>query len=166
MNDISLQFLILATLGSGLMAGLFCSFSNFIMKALSCLSAPQGIAAMQSINLVIVRPAFLIVFFGTGIASVAAVVMGWQDLGIAARTWGIIGGGVYVLGSIGVTVAINVPLNNKLAAVKPDSEEGARMWKFYLARWTWWNHTRSLATMASTIFLIVAVYYANRGVNG
>ncbi len=118
---------------------------------------------MQSINLVIVRPAFLIVFFGTGVASVAAVMAGWQDLGTAARTWGVIGGGVYVLGSIGVTVAINVPLNNKLAAVKPDSEEGARMWDIYLSRWTWWNHIRSLATIASTIFLIVAVYYANGG---
>ena len=163
MNDLSILFLILATLGSGMMAGLFCSFSNFIMKALSGISPPEGIAAMQAINLVIVRPVLLIVFFGTGVASVAAVVAGWQDLGTAARTWGVIGGGVYVLGSIGVTVAVNVPLNNKLAVVKPDSEEGARMWDIYLSRWTWWNHIRSLATIASTIFLIAAVYYANGG---
>ncbi|MEE8379786.1 MAG: anthrone oxygenase family protein [Gammaproteobacteria bacterium] len=163
MSDLSILFLILAILGSGLMAGLFCSFSNFIMKALSTISAPEGIVAMQSINLIIVRPAFLVVFFGTGVASVAAVVMGWQEFGTGTRTWGIIGGAVYILGCLGVTVAINVPLNNKLAEVKPDSEEGARMWEIYLLRWTWWNHIRSLATMASTVFLIVAVFYVNGG---
>ncbi len=163
MSGLSMLFLILAALGSGLIAGLFCSFSNFIMKALSSISPPEGIAAMQAINLVIVRPAFLIVFFGTGVACVAAMVAGWQDLGTGARTWGIIGGTVYILGSIGVTVAFNVPLNNKLAAVKPDSEEGTRMWDVYLLRWCWWNHIRSLATLVSTIFLIMAVYYANGG---
>jgi len=111
-----------------------------------------------------VRPAFLIVFLGTGVACVAAVVAGWQVLGTSARTWAIIGGAVYVLGSIGVTVVFNVPLNNKLAVVNPDSEEGARMWDSYLIQWTWWNHIRSFAALVSTILLIVAVYCANGGV--
>jgi len=133
------------------------------MKALSSIPPPKGIAAMQAINLVIVRPAFLIIFMGTGVACVVVVVAGWQDIGTTARTWAILGGAVYILGSIGVTVAFNVPLNNKLAAVNPDSEDSARMWDFYLLRWTWWNHVRSLATLASTIFLILAVYYANGG---
>lgn len=163
MKDLSILLLILATLGSGLMAGLFCAFSSFIMKALSSISPPQGIAAMQAINLVIVRPGFLMVFFGTGVTSVAALIAGWQDFSTSALIWGTIGSAVYIVGSIGVTVAFNVPLNNKLAVAKPDSEEGARMWNTYLFRWTRWNHIRSLATLASTILLIVTVYCANGG---
>lgn len=161
MNKLSILFLILATLGSGLMAGLFCSFSNFVMKALFNISPPKGIAAMQSINLVIVKPAFLLVFFGTGALCVAALIVGWQDLPSSARTWVIIGGTVYVIGCLGVTIAYNVPLNNRLAMVNPESDEGKEMWDIYLSKWTRWNHIRSLSTLASTTSLILAVYYVN-----
>jgi uncharacterized membrane protein len=37
-------------LGSGLVAGIFFSFSNFFMKALARLPPDKGIAAMQNIN--------------------------------------------------------------------------------------------------------------------
>lgn len=161
MSNLYILLLILATLGSGVMAGLFCSFSNFIMKSLSGISPSKGIAAMQSINIVIVRPVFLLFFFGTGVLSVAAVMLGWQDLGVGARTLGIIGGAVYILGCLGVTVAFNVPLNNKLALVNPDGEAGEKMWEIYLSQWVRWNHIRSLATLSSTTLLIMAVYYSN-----
>lgn len=144
-----------------MMAGLFCSFSNFVMKALSEIPPPKGIAAMQSINRVIVRPAFLIVFLGTGFACALVVGLGWQQLRNAALAWAIVGGVVYVLGSIVVTIVFNVPLNNRLAAVDPESEEGAKMWEIYLVKWTRWNHVRSIATIVSTLLLILAVFRAN-----
>ena len=144
-----------------MMAGLFCSFSNFVMKALSEIPPPKGIAAMQSINRVIVRPAFLFVFFGTGVACILVVGLGWQQLGKDALAWAIAGGVVYVLGSIVVTIVFNVPLNNRLAAVDPESEEGAKMWEIYLVKWTRWNHVRSIATIVSTLLLILAVFRAN-----
>jgi hypothetical protein len=46
----------LTILGSGLMAGLFFVFSVVIMSALGRIPAPSGIAAMQSINKVIINP--------------------------------------------------------------------------------------------------------------
>ncbi|WP_246131827.1 hypothetical protein [Pistricoccus aurantiacus] len=60
MNAIALILLIAATLGSGLIAGLFCVFSNFMMRALARIPTPAGIAAMQAINRAILNPAFLI----------------------------------------------------------------------------------------------------------
>lgn len=161
MNILTLSVLICAALGSGMMAGLFCSFSNFLMQALSEIPPPKGIAAMQSINLVIVRPAFLFVFFGTGVACVLFLVLGWGQLDNSALAWAAAGGALYVLGSIVVTIAFNVPLNNRLAAVDSESDEGAKMWEIYLVRWTRWNHVRSIATIASTIFLVVAVLNTN-----
>jgi uncharacterized membrane protein len=43
---------VVAALGCGLNAGVFLAFSSFVMKALARLQPAQGIAAMQSINLV------------------------------------------------------------------------------------------------------------------
>lgn len=142
------------------MAGLFCSFSSFVMKALSEIPPPKGIAAMQSINVAIVKPSFLLVFLGTGIACGLALGLGWQQFGRDTLIWTAAGGSVYVLGSIAVTIAFNVPLNNRLAAVDPESVEGETMWEIYLVTWTRWNHVRSIATILSTILLIVAVLHA------
>ena len=161
MNSVIFSILLIGTLGSGLMAGLFCSFSTFLLQALSELPPPKGIAAMQSINLVIVKPSFLGVFFGTALACALTLGLGWQQLDKGVLVWIAAGGVVYVLGSIMVTIAFNVPLNNRLAAVDPESEEGAQMWQFYLERWIRWNHVRSIASTASTILLLVAVLHAN-----
>ncbi len=40
-------------LGSALVGGVFFAFSSFVMKALARVPSPEGIAAMQSINVVI-----------------------------------------------------------------------------------------------------------------
>ncbi len=60
-----------AVLGSGLIAGTFFAFSSFVMPALARLPAAQGIASMQSINVVVINPLFLGVFVGTAGVSLA-----------------------------------------------------------------------------------------------
>ena len=57
--------LVVSCVGSGMMAGLFASFSTFMMKALGSLERSEGVRAMQAINRLIVRPSFLLVFMGT-----------------------------------------------------------------------------------------------------
>ncbi len=160
MNQLHIILLVIAVLGSGLMAGLFSSFSNFIMKSLTKLTPESGISAMQSINIVIVRPAFILVFFGTGVLSILALVFGWQELNNMARLFGSMGSAMYILGGLGVTMAFNVPLNNRLAVVNAGSKEGEEMWQLYLIKWVFWNHLRSLATILSTLFLVLTVYCA------
>ena len=58
---------IFSALGCGLMAGTFFAFSVFVMSALARLPAPQGIAAMQSINITVINPVFMLVFMGTAL---------------------------------------------------------------------------------------------------
>ena len=70
-----------AALGSGLMAGTFFAFSVFVMGALGRLPPEQGIAAMQSINIVVINRVFLAVFAGTAVISAAlalTAVLGWH----------------------------------------------------------------------------------------
>ena len=142
--------------GSGVMAGVFFVFSVAIMQALRALPPPSGIAAMQSINIVIVNPLFLSVFLGTGAACAAAAVVsvtGWDTSG----GWGTLAGSAfYLIGAVLVTMGFNVPLNNALARVAPESGDGARVWADYLSRWTAWNHVRTLAALAAMLSFLLA----------
>jgi len=148
---------VLAVLGCGLIAGAFFAFAAFVMTALGRLPAPSGIAAMQSIIAAIKGPLFLVVFFGT--AALAGV------LGLAAPLrWSEPGSGYLLLGSLlflngpfGVTLMKNLPLNNRLAAVKPKSAEGASFWTEFRATWGLWNHVRWIGALAAAASFIMAL---------
>jgi uncharacterized membrane protein len=59
--------------------------------------------------------------------------------------------------SIGVIMVFNVPLNDALATVKPESTDGANLWASYLTNWTFWNHVRTVAALAATALFTIAL---------
>lgn len=146
----------LAALGSGLMAGLFFTYSNSIMPSLARVPVPQGVLTMNTINVVIQNPLFLAVFMGTALlclVTIAGALLGWTPRPL----WAALGAVLYLAGCIAVTIGINVPMNNALAAVAADSAEAARLWATYLDRWVFWNHIRAVACTGSMAALIVAL---------
>ena len=76
----------LTALGCGLIAGVFFAFSTFVIKALGRLPPHEGIAAMQSINVVVLNPLFLAVFVGTAIACVLLVIVALASAGDGGAT--------------------------------------------------------------------------------
>lgn len=147
---------ILTALASSMLGGLYFVFSLVIMKALEKLPAEQGMAAMQSINLVILNPAFLSIFLGTaigGVLLIAAAVFDWN----AASPWLIAGALVYIVASLGLTIVFNVPLNNELAAVSATDPSAVEVWRRYLTDWTFWNHIRTIASIISAALLILGL---------
>lgn len=143
-------------LGCGLVAGAFFAFSSFVMPALGRLEPARGIAAMQSINVLAITPVFMTAVFGTAAACLGLVV--WALVasdGPAALV--LAGGAFYLVGTVGVTMAGNVPLNNRLAKPDPTEAGAARLWEEYLARWTAWNHVRTVAATIAAALLIVAL---------
>ena len=148
---------IIAAVCSALVAGLLFAFSTAVMKALSLLPPTQGMRAMQHVNVVILNPVFLTLFMGTALLSaVLAVgaVLAWSRPGSA---WLLLGALAYLIGTFGVTMVVNVPLNNQLAATDPASPDAARIWSLYLARWLRWNHLRTLlGTLAAAAYAIGA----------
>ena len=158
MSDGVLRVLtLISALGSGLMAGFFFAFSVSVMKALGRLPPAQGIAAMQSINVVVINPVFLIAFFGTALACVAVAIsalLAWQEPGAAYLLAGAL---LYLAGSFLVTIVFNVPRNDALAAVDPSSAAGAALWASYLTAWTVWNHVRTAAALAAAAALSIAL---------
>jgi uncharacterized membrane protein len=146
-----------AALGSALMAGLFFVFSNAIMIAFGKLAPATGIAAMQSINVWILNPVFAAVFFGTSAISALLALMALLNL---AQPWSLsmlAGGLCYFAGALLVTVIFNVPLNNQLAALQPETAAAATFWAEYLRVWTAWNHVRTVLSLAATALFIWAL---------
>lgn len=144
-------------LGCGLMAGLFFAFSVAVMPALARRPAAEGMAAMQSINIAIIHPVFLTVFLGTaaGCALVmVAALWRWHDPG---SVYALVGGALYLLGSLLVTVLCNVPRNEALASVALTDPEGATLWADYLSTWTAWNHVRAATALAAAAALTLAL---------
>ncbi|HSG30557.1 MAG TPA: anthrone oxygenase family protein [Thermodesulfobacteriota bacterium] len=158
MSDNILFFLTLySAIGCGLMAGLFFIFSNTVMSALGSIKPAQGIAAMQSINRVILNPIFFIVFMGTAITClIIAVSLIWKS-DQPANFYLLSGNLFYLLGSMLVTIVKNVPMNNALDKVDPESDEGANLWTDYLTNWTRWNHVRTVACLLACLLLIIAL---------
>jgi uncharacterized membrane protein len=134
---------IAAAVGCAAMGGVFLAFSAFVMGALRRLPPAQGVAAMQSINVVAVTPVFMTALFGTALVCVAAIVL--DGAYFAA---------LYLIGVIAVTVAYNVPRNDALAAVEPGTAEAERVWSRYLVEWTAANHVRTVSGLAAAALLI------------
>ena len=143
-------------LGSVTMGGVFFAFSSFVMRGLGRLPAAQGIAAMQSMNIVVINPMFMTAFLGTGAASVAVAVTALSAPD-PARAYLLGGALVYLAGVIGVTMAGNVPLNNALDGTDPAAADAAKFWSRYLRRWTAWNHVRTIAGIAAGALLAAAL---------
>src|SRR5919106_2349769 len=146
-----------AALGCGLMAGLFFAFSVAVMKALARLPPAEGIAAMQAINLAILNPVFLTVFFGTAAACVIVVIRSLFHWGDAGVVYLLTGGIFYLAGAVLVTLVFNVPKNRGLASIAPADPESAQLWMDYLGKWTAWNHVRTAAALAAAAALTIAL---------
>jgi uncharacterized membrane protein len=148
---------LLAALGCGLIAGVFFAFSAFVMKALARLPPSEGIAAMQSINVVVLNPSFLGVFLGTAAACVIAMVsslLRWHE---PNAIYLFVGGALYLVGTLLVTMVRNVPKNNALASIAPTDPKGPNLWAGYVASWTVWNHVRTAAALAAAALLSIAL---------
>src|SRR5262245_11135896 len=98
-NNLYFIATLVAALGSGLIAGAFFAFSNFVMKALGKIPGVEGMHAMQSINIVVLNPVFLLVFAGTAVVCVGVAIFSilrWQDAGSAYLLAGAV---LYVVGT-------------------------------------------------------------------
>jgi uncharacterized membrane protein len=137
-----------AAAGAAVVGGVFAGFSVAVMPGLRRVAPEAGTAVMQAINTTILRGPFMVVFPGTALACVAEVVLTPAE----PAAW--IGAALFVLGSFGVTVGFNVPLNNRLAEVDPDAP--GDVWPDYLRRWTAWNHVRTVASIAAAAALLLA----------
>jgi uncharacterized membrane protein len=157
MNDLLFALTFFSALGCGLIAGVFFAFSAFVMKALGRIPAAHGMAAMQSINVVVLNPLFLGVFLGTAAGCFVLAIDALREWHKPGSVYALAGGLLYLVGTVLVTRAFNIPRNNALAKAGPTTSDGATLWADYLKTWTNWNHVRTAASLAAAASLIVAI---------
>src|SRR5688500_12684005 len=131
MDDLLVALTLVTALGCGLNAGVFFAFSSFVMPALGRLAPAQGIAAMNSINVLAVTPAFMTAFIGTAAASVALAVWALLDWDGSVGPYLLAGSALYLIGTFGLTMGYHVPRNDALARVKPDDGDAPGEWTRY-----------------------------------
>ncbi len=148
---------LVSALGSGLVGGVFFAFSTFVMNALAQRPQAEGIAAMQAINITVINPLFMLAFLGTAVACLILGILSLLQWHPPGTIYSLSGCLCYLIGTFLVTIACNVPLNDALATVDPDSAQGARVWANYLVNWTNWNHVRTVFALASTVLLTLAI---------
>jgi uncharacterized membrane protein len=147
---------LLVAISCGLAAGIFYAFSSLVMRALAKIPPPAAIAAMQSINVSVVNPWFMAAFFGPAFICCALGSISLVRWNRESNAYLFAGSAFYLVGTLIVTFAFNVPLNDALATVDPASPEGAKQWASYLVTLTNWNHVRT----AGAFFAAVAFYLA------
>jgi uncharacterized membrane protein len=157
MNSLNYSVTLITALGCGAIAGVFFAFSSFVMKALARLPPNDGIAAMQSINVLAVNSWFLAAFLGTAALCVLVIVAALVQWSEPFAVFLLLGGLAYLAGCFLVTVVFNVPMNNALAALPAAAPDRVDRWTTYLANWTTWNHVRTVASLAASALLTVGL---------
>jgi len=157
MTSITTIVVVIALLGSALIGGVFFAFSSFVMKALARVPSAEGIAAMQSINVVVLNPSFLGAFMGTAVLSIGIALLAIKGWGTPSAAYYLVGALVYVIGTFLVTVFGNVPLNDQLAAVSATDPASVSLWELYLDRWTLLNTVRTVAAVAAVLMFTLGL---------
>lgn len=146
-----------AAIGSGILGGLFFSWSNLVMPALGRIPATAGIAAMNAGNEAVYNPLFMLFFMGMPLLSAVLAIFAGTNLGQPGSLAIIAGAVLIIVGMFGVTMFANVPMNEALARLDPGSAAAAEYWQIVLDRWTVWNHVRTVASIAAAAAFTLAL---------
>jgi len=144
---------------TALLAGVFQSFSDFVMRGLMRAAPAGGIDSMQQLNRTVFRSFFLASFMALLPISIVFAIYAWIAMEGPAMQLIIAAAIVYLPFVFLVTARGNVPMNEKLDKMAPDSEDAAVYWKTYGPVWTRWNTVRTIGSIATAgCYLLAAVW--------
>lgn len=147
---------VLAIVTTGLVAGIFFGFAISVNPAFKHLTDSQYISAMQWINKIIENPVFFFVFFGAVIFTpIAAFMNKNKETSILL----FISFAIYLVAVFGITIYMNVPLNNTLAQFSITAStpsEISQMRINYAEPWNYWHQVRTIASVLAFVLSVVA----------
>ena len=155
MTDSLIQITVwLSAISMGVMGGVYFAFSTFVMRSLNELPATTAIAAMNSINRVIIKSLFMPLFFGSSLLAMVLVVIGMLFPDSTPHHYCTAAGLIYLGGMLVCTIMRNVPLNNRLAQYDMHKSDAGVTWREYNLYWTRWNHVRTISSIVALAMLI------------
>jgi uncharacterized membrane protein len=151
--------LFLAVLLTGLSAGFFFSWEVSVIPGTKHVSDRSYLETMQSINRAILNPAFFTVFIGSLLCLIVASYMQYREA-INFPFWLTLGATLmYLIGTFGVTIFGNVPMNESLEAqnlTMIDTEGLQAIRKSFEARWNQLHRIRTVFAVLSLIVILLA----------
>jgi len=145
--------LLAAAVLAGLQAGTYYTWASGVMPGLARTDDRTFVEAMQQMNVAIVNPVFLLSFLGAPVLAVAAI----AACAPSARPWAIAGAALAV-GTVLITGAGNIPLNNALEAAGPVSQikDLAAVRADFEGLWVKLNVARTLTSTGALACLVWA----------
>ncbi len=149
--------LTLTVLTTGLSAGVLSVFAYAVLPGLNKAGPQVAVPAMQRVNVAIINPLFMVIFFGGLIFGTISVWAYWDH----RLRWWLLAAVALTAAGIVITLAINVPANDQLeAAGEVSATTAPQTWSDFTAIWVPWNIVRALLTSASFATLIVGMLRA------
>jgi uncharacterized membrane protein len=154
----------LATVGMGLLAGLFYGYACSVMPGLGRADDRTVVDAMQQIDEAIQNPVFFLTFLGAPVLVVWAAVIERRSASREVLRWTVAALGLCAIALV-VTFAFNIPLNDELANAGDPARiaDLARVRDDFEGPWVAWNIVRTLATTAAFCCLARALFVHARG---
>ena len=148
-----------AAILTGLSAGLFYAWQISVIPGTRKVIDITYLETMQSINREILNPTFYMIFFGCLILLAISAI---QQYNIGITFWFLLGATLtYLLGTFGVTVFGNVPLNDTLDAMDLAglAEGEAKEFRhFYEQKWNRFHLIRTAFSVLSFLLSVLAVF--------
>ena len=156
--------LLLAILSTGIMAGIFFTWSNAVTTGLAKLTDLEYLRAFQSMNRTILNPAFFLVFFAPAALIPLSSFLYFKP-GPNTLFWMLLAASlVYLIGVIGVTFAGNVPLNNILDVTDLGQfslEEAKSLRNSFQNKWNSLNWIHTFSSFSAFLIVIITCITSN-----
>jgi len=150
--------LLLAALLTALIAGLFYGYSCSVNPGLGRLDDQAYLSAMQQINRAILNPVFFLSFMGSLIVLPLCAWVCYSQGNLRAFYFVLSAALVYLVLVFGVTMAGNVPLNNKLDAFRIDATTNEQ-WQAFRQQFEMpWNRLHTVRTWASVLSFVLVLF--------
>ena len=150
--------LALATLTTGLIAGVFYAYTVSVNLGLAEQPDASYVAVENAISDRIENPLFFASFIGAALFLLAALAA-HSSRPRSARFWLVaLACAFYIGGGLLVTMFVNVPLNEDLARVASDASAGelGRARAAYEDPWNFWNDVRAVSSVLAFVALVGA----------
>jgi uncharacterized membrane protein len=158
-NGLGATVLVLATIATGLTAGVFWIYGNAIMPGLRATDDRTFVGAFQSLDRAIINPWFIGGgFFGALVLTAVAAGLHLGEDWRSTLPW-IMAAFVLHLVVVIITIAVNVPLNDAIKAAGDPAtiDVTAAREAFSEATWLKWNLVRVVLDVAAFAALCVAL---------
>jgi uncharacterized membrane protein len=151
--------LLIASLSTGMMAGIFFTWTNAVKPGIGKLNDMGYLSAFQSMNRLILNLTFIVIFFAPVILIPLTTVLHYNILPeykfwiLLASTF------LYWIGTFGVTIRGNIPLNDLLDKTNLENistEQAKSLRQSIENKWNRFNFIRTLTSIVAFTLLLLA----------